>query len=303
MRVFAECMACMIRQVEKGLRILEPEIDELEIVKAQKQMMKLITTFDLETTNNVVLGGKTYAIIAEVLQTKDPYKELKHKYNQIALDLYPEVKELVKNADQPLVMAVKASIMGNAIDFGAADDINIHKELESLAENNLGGKQNIQKFTDIIKESKKIMILGDNSGEIVFDKIFIEELQELYPSKEIIYSVRGGPIINDVTMEDAKFVGMTEICEVVEASSTPGIYLKECSNSFNEHFNTADLILSKGQGNFEAMIDINAEWATIFFLLKAKCILMSKIFNVPQGTLILVEKDKNLVDKVGKRKW
>ena len=298
MRVFAECMPCIVKQIETAIKLLAPETSENIIVRAQQKLMKQIGETDLDNTPNIILGTYAYTIIAEVLGIKDPYKELKDKYNKLALELYPQVKEMVDKSSDPLMTAAKASIMGNAIDFGAPSEINLIKELKKLEENGLGGKRNFKQFVESIKKAKNIIILGDNCGEIVFDKIFIEKLKETFPDKNLTYSVRGGPIINDSTMEDAKFVGMDKIIEIVEASATPGIYLERSSPEFIKKFKNADLILSKGQGNFEALLEIDTSWTETYYMLKAKCNLMVKIFDVPLGTLLLVKKDGNILSRM-----
>ncbi|MGQ4875952.1 MAG: ARMT1-like domain-containing protein, partial [Promethearchaeia archaeon] len=139
-----------------------------------------------------------------------------------------------------------------------------------------------------------LLILGDNSGEIVFDRILIEILQELYPNLEIIYSVRAGPIINDATMEDAEFAGLTKIVKVIEAPAAPGIELSIASDEFKYYFlNESEVILSKGQGNFESLYGINMPNKEVYYLLKAKCNLMERIFNVKIGDLIFKKKTKD----------
>lgn len=303
MKLFPECMPCMVDQVRKALVLLAPNIKQDRIVEAQQELMKRLGSLDLKSTSNVLIGAVTYDVVGDFLNLEDPYAEIKKRYNNIAMKLYPRVKKMVEVSDHPLTMALRASIMGNSIDFGAPTNINIEAEIENLSNNDLGGEENIRDFVQHIKRSHNILVLGDNAGEIVFDKILVETLSEHYPDKTLTYSVRGGPIINDSTMEDAKFVGMHEICNVVETSATPGIYLEESSDEFVNIFKSADLILSKGQGNFEAVIDIPTDWVDVYFLLKAKCDLMTKIFDVPGGTLLLVKKDKILVDRIANDKY
>ncbi len=230
----------------------------------------------------------------------DTFKAQKEAFNKIAMDLIHKIDEMIKNSNQPLLTAIRVCILGNSIDFGAPLEIDIEKELKGIENNDLGGSSNIDQFLNSIKNAKKILILGDNAGEIVFDKIFIENLKKSYPDKDIIYSVRRGPIINDATMTDAMSVGIDKVCTVVEASPTAGISLEGCSAEFISVFNISDLILSKGQGNFESLIDLDnpTTGAETYFLLKAKCALMEKIFNVPMGTLLLVKKEPEFIRKI-----
>jgi uncharacterized protein with ATP-grasp and redox domains len=297
MKYFADCFTCYMNQIHRALRLLSPGIEERKVVDAQHTMMKFISQCDLDKTNNISFGTEVYRVVAETLGVRDPYKTLKIKFNQIALDLYPKLILIVKNSKNHIFTAIQMSIMGNAIDFGTSEDINIEKELNALSKQDLGGKVNIDNFIQSIKKAKKILVIGDNTGEIVFDRIMIEQILEEYPNKQIYYAVRRGPIINDSTLEDAKFVGMDKICPIVETSASPGLIVNKSTQKFIETFNQADLIISKGQGNFEAIVDENTSWTEVYFLLKAKCKVMETIFHVPIGTLLLVKKDVNLIER------
>jgi uncharacterized protein with ATP-grasp and redox domains len=320
MKLYPECMTCFMDQVNRAFRLLKPDLSEDIIVEAQHELMSEISKTDIQRIPNVMLGTMTYGLIARKLSVKDPYYELKKKYNAIALDLYPRVKKMIAErkfamqkkenksktvvltqTEEALLLAVRASILGNAIDFGSPFPIDVAKELETIESDDLGGESNIYNFVKSLKQAVNILILGDNAGEIVFDKLFIEELHELYPEKKITYSVRGGPIINDATMEDALAIGLNKICKIVVTSATPGIYLKHSTPEFIRSFESADLILSKGQGNFETLIDIPTPKAEVYFLLKAKCTLMEKIFHVKLGTLLLVKKEKDMVQRIGNK--
>jgi len=306
-------MACMMQQIQNGLRLLKPNILEYEIVRAQQKLMKIISEQDLSKINNVILGAKTYEIISEVLETKDPYKNLKKKYNDKALELYSNLKNSIdkfytqniqnlnsSELEEILNLVLKASIIGNSIDFGTNLNINIEQEIEKLINTKLISNVEIKEFINDINKSNKILIVGDNAGEIVFDKLFIEKLKKIFPHKEIIYSVRAGPIINDATLEDAEYINLTKTCRVVESSVSPGIILEWSSKDFIEIFNSSNFIISKGQGNFESIIDIDTTNKNVYFLLKIKCILIQKIFKMPIGSIVLMKKNKELIDRVEK---
>lgn len=297
MRYFADCFTCYMNQIHKALRLLDPDIDERKIVNAQKKMMEFVAKTDLDNTNNISFGTEVYSIVAETLGVKDPYKELKRKYNQLALDLYPKIKNIVVKSNHQLKSAIQMSIMGNSIDFGASNTIDLDKELEEIEKNAKNGKLNIEELIQSINKSKIILILGDNTGEIVFDRILIEQILTEFSDKKIYYSVRSGPIINDSTMEDARFVGLDKICAIVETSASPGIIIDKSTTEFVKVFEEADLIISKGQGNFEAIVDIDTDDKDVYLLLKAKCMLMTYIFELPLGSLILQKKNNFLLNK------
>jgi hypothetical protein len=134
----------------------------------------------------------------------------------------------------------------------------------------------------------------DNAGEIVFDKLLVEIMLKTFPELKITCSVRSGPIINDATLEDAKFVGLTDLVQVIEASGTPGIYLPTTTDEFKKQFFLKDgVILSKGQGNFESLHGMEIPDKEVYYLLKAKCSLMERLFSVKEGQIIFKRKTEN----------
>ena len=146
-------------------------------------------------------------------------------------------------------------------------------------------------FRKSIDKAKHLLILGDNAGEIVFDKLLVLNIKDLYPKLEIIYSVRSSPIINDATIEDAKFISLTDLVQVVESSATPGVDIATSTEEFKEIFSRKEgVILSKGQGNFETLYGLEIPQKDIYYLLKVKCNLMERIFNVKIGDLIFKKK-------------
>ena len=212
----------------------------------------------------------------------DPYDEEKRNSNRIALDLYKYWKPRVHAADDPFNMALRLAIAGNIMDFAVAS----HRfDLEETIGDALGTDLPIDhssRLHESIKSSRNILYLGDNAGEIVFDKLFIETLAH----SDVTYVVRGGPAINDSLMEDAMEVGMDAVATVIsngfDASST---LLDKCSPEFLSAFEKADLIISKGQGNLEGLIDTRDP--RIFFLFMVKCDVVAEIIGVDKGSLVV----------------
>jgi len=303
MRIFTECISCLFDQIDRAIRLLSLSCSDDIIISAQQEFMKIIADMDLHKVKNHELSYEAYRIVGKTLNVSDPFKEQKERFNKIALDLLPQVRVLIQGSKNPISTALRACILGNSIDFGAPLQINLSEELGNLEKNDLGGPNNIETFIRSLERSKNILILGDNAGEIVFDRIFIETVMNNFPNKHIYYSVRKAPIINDSTLEDAKIAGITELCTVVESSATAGISLEDSSPEFLSEFKSADLIISKGQGNFESLVDISADTAEVYFLLKAKCPLMEKIFSVPSGTLLLVKKEEELIERINSGKF
>jgi uncharacterized protein with ATP-grasp and redox domains len=235
-------------------------------------------------------GKMVYKIISDILGVKDLYHSLKEEYNILALNYYDDVKKLVDSAKDPLFEAIIASALGNTLDPSAQHDIDLINDLNTFNPKNLV-INDYQKFQKSIENSIQMLILGDNAGEIVFDKLLIETLIRLHPELEIVYAVRDGPIINDATLEDAKFIGLIDIVKVIESPAAPGIEIWNASEEFREYFyRKGGIILSKGQGNFESIMDMDIPEKDVYYLLKAKCPVMEKLFGVNLGDLIFQKK-------------
>ena len=288
-----ECVGCIFNQVLKAFRLLKPDIERETIVHAQKKVMEYLIPLDFDEISAPIVGGFTYSLVAELLDLHDPYKELKQKYNDLALRYYDEVKEVIQNTADPLFEALAAAALGNTVDFASQHKIDLVKDIKEFSPDNLKINDYAQ-FQKSLKNYSQILILGDNCGEIVFDKLLVETLQELYPDLEIIYAVRSKPIINDSTIEDAQYIGLTDLVKVIEISPVPGVDLSRATEEFKKYFYSEEnFILSKGQGNFECLYGMEVPNKEIFYLLKAKCPLMERIFGVPVGSLIFKEKTKN----------
>jgi len=180
-------------------------------------------------------------------------------------------------------MAIKVAIAGNIIDFGVNNRIssgfNIEEELEDTLEQDFA-IFDYADFKDALKDVDEILYLADNTGEIVFDRVLIEEL-----GKRVIYVVRDKPIINDATMEDALFCKMDKVARVISSGcDAPGTILRYCSKEFLTYYSRAKLIISKGQGNYETLSE---EKKPVFFLLKTKCSIIANDLGCKTGDIIL----------------
>jgi uncharacterized protein with ATP-grasp and redox domains len=229
-----------------------------------------------------VMAQQIHRLIRRLSSCDDPYKELKDRSNRYALELYPELRQRIDNASNPLETALRFAIAGNIIDFGVnnkLDRIDLSKTIEQALSEPVFGE--IEELYYAITSSKKILYLGDNAGEIVFDRLLIEEL----PADKITFVVRGGPIINDATMADARTTGMTDLVKVIDnGSDAPGTIIEECSDTFKQIFTNADLIIAKGQGNYETLTDVHKN---IFFILKAKCSVIAKHLGCELGSFVV----------------
>lgn len=211
------------------------------------------------------------------------YSELKHRFNQLALKLYPELRERIRADQRPITLAVKLAIAGNAIDAGiksTLSDADLHEAVELALSSELAGDSTL--LVQAIRNAGSILYLADNAGEIVFDKLLLE----LLPRHKITVVVRGRDILNDATMDDALATGLTEIVNVIDnGSDAPGTLLPDCGSDFLRCLEQADLVIAKGQGNFETLKGALHQEA--FFLMKVKCEIVAAEVGIPMGSLII----------------
>ena len=247
------------------------------------EVMKRLVQLPLDVTPPQV-GRIIHRLIKEITGKDDPYQRVKRRYNEMALEMYPGLCERVQASEDPVLTAVKLAIAGNIVDFGALSG---NFDLEQVVEETLSSdfaSDDYESFRRAFERADHIVYLGDNTGEIVFDRILIETLLKLVRA-QIVFVVRGAPIINDATMEDARFVGMDQVVQVIsDGSDTPATVLSECSPEVSEAYHAADMVIVKGQGSYESLSD---EHGPLFFLLKAKCPVVAEDLGVKVGGIIL----------------
>jgi hypothetical protein len=272
---------------------LKPNISREIILDTQKKLMDYLVGFDIEKRASPIIGKVAYNLVAEALGVNDPYASIKKKYNKLALQFYDEARKIVSNAEDPLFEAIIVAALGNTIDFGTNHKIDFIHDIKNFTPDKLA-INDYETFKKSLLDTNHLLILLDNAGEIVFDKLLVETMLKTFPELEITCSVRSAPIINDATLEDAKLVGLTDLVQVIEASGTPGIDLPTTKEEFKKHFFLKDgVILSKGQGNFESLYGMEIPDKEVYYLLKAKCSLMERLFSVKEGNIIFKRKTEN----------
>jgi hypothetical protein len=279
--------------VFRAFKLLKPDISRETILDTQKKLMEYLMSFDLEKKASPIIGKVVYNLVAEALGVNDPYASIKKQYNQLALQFYDEAKKIVTSAEDPLFEAIIVAALGNTIDLGTHHKIDFINDIKNFTPDNLA-INDYETFKQSLQDTNHLLILLDNAGEIVFDKLLVETLIKTFPELKITCSVRSAPIINDATMEDARFVGLTDMVKVIEASATPGIHIPTTTDEFKKYFFLKDgVILSKGQGNFESLHGMEIPEKEVYYLLKAKCSLMERLFSVKQGNIIFKRKTEN----------
>jgi len=276
MKTYLDCLPCFINQALRAGRIATN--DEKKIKKLLDEVGKLIEKIPSENTPPET-GAIIYKKVSEITNNFDPYKKIKEKNIKHAMQLYPELKFVVKESNDSLLTAIRLAVAGNVIDLGVDKEFNIVEDIETILHQEFS-VFDYEFFKQELETAKEILYIGDNAGEAVFDKILIEEL-----NKKVTFAVREIPVINDVTLIEAKQIGIDKIAKIISSGSiAPGTILKNCNKKFLEIFNNADMVISKGQGNYEGLSDVNR---SIFFLLKAKCPVIANNLGVKENDIIL----------------
>lgn len=273
MNTALDCMPCFMKMAIRDARLACPgdEAMQHDIVIAWGRMLGELD-FNAPPPD---IARHLSDLVRAKTGCGDLYYDDKQEANARVLELLPEIKAMVvaereKIGGDPLALALELAIIGNYIDRGVDLEVDWEAELESVTDSI--DSEILENFKLLAVSGAKILMLGDNTGEIVLDMLLVEELQRL--GCQVTYAVRSKPVINDATMADAEAVGMTKLCAVVESGvDTPGTVIERCLPEFVERMRDADLILSKGQGNFESLEGI---WPGVFCAFKVKCRRVSK---------------------------
>jgi uncharacterized protein with ATP-grasp and redox domains len=230
--------------------------------------------------------------LREISGVDDPYRPAKDRFNRLAMEMYPKLAARVKSARHPFLMAVRLSIAGNVLDLSVNGEITEEQVREAVDQALLDPfSGDVAEFHRAAAEAANILYLADNAGEIVFDRLLIEQLG---PAR-VTLVVRGSPVINDATPVDAQTVGLHKIVEVVDnGSDAPGTVLHDCSEEFRRRFREADLIIAKGQGNFETLSD---EPGRLYFLFKVKCSAVASHLGLAVGYQVLKRSSSAMIGR------
>ncbi|NLJ80184.1 MAG: DUF89 family protein [Firmicutes bacterium] len=289
MRIQLDCIHCTLRQVLEAARYAssDPAVHKEIILKS----LDLLANYDFSETPPT-LGRAINRLVSEYTNNEDPYREIKAQSIQMALEVYPELQKFVKEQDDPLRAAVHISAIGNLIDAGAYADLHLF-DLRSRLKGELKKEfalLDLEELRRDLKTARTILILGDNAGETVLDRILINEIKNSGENKpQIYYGVRSAPVINDATWEDAVASGLDQETTIVETGSTTAGFIEaEADSEFLKLYSQADLVISKGQGNYETLSE--SDQRTIYFILIAKCRAAADDIGVGLGDYVLLKK-------------
>jgi uncharacterized protein with ATP-grasp and redox domains len=280
MNTCLECIPCIFRQALDAARRVsdDPAFHE----RIARDVAGWIQRADLRQSPPV-MAERLHRHLRDMTGIADPYAESKKRNNALALSLLPELRAQLARSVEPLALAVRLAIAGNLIDLGPKSDLSEEEVVAAISraeETPLRG--DIEAFRKRAASAADILYLADNAGEIVLDRLLIESLGP----ERVTVAVRGHPVINDATLEDARTAGLTDLVTVLaNGSATPGTVLDGCSDEFRQRFERADLVISKGQGNYETLNEVARD---IFFLFKVKCPVVAKMTRLPLGAQALV---------------
>lgn len=286
MRTYEECIPCLAGQIRRVAELATNDREKrAEIIS---NALKTLAEMGFENPPPY-LGQTLYRTVKELSGNADPYKEFKRHFNRVGLELYPELRKIVGKSNVPFRTSVLISLAGNIIDFAPDHQIRllytIHKFLDDPPVIDF-----IPDLKRALEKARTVLIIGDNAGETIFDRLFIESAPK---KQDYFYAVRGGAVINDATIDDALESGINRVSTVLSTGSdAPGVILNDCSSSFRNVFEVADVVVAKGMGNFETLCDIRHK--KIFFILIAKCDLVAKHVGCSVGDGIVMQKNEGV---------
>ena len=276
MKTYLDCLPCMMNQALRTGRIATD--NEEQVKEILDEVGSAIKDVPMRNTP-AQTGAIVYQKVREITGVVDPYKQIKAESIKEALALYPKLENYINNSDNKLLTAIRIAIAGNVVDFGINKMYDLEKELLKIMDQKFG-IFDYAEFKEQLQKANSVLYIGDNAGESVFDKILIEQL-----CVPVTYVVRGIPIINDATFQDAVDSGLDEVAEIVSSGTTaPGTIMELCTNDFVQRFEEADMVISKGQGNYEGLANVSRQ---VFFLLKAKCHIVAKHLNIVEDDIVL----------------
>ena len=279
METYLDCIPCLIRQALDSVRAVTDDAAVHE--RVLREVFRAAREMDMRQSAPV-MAQHIHRLVRELSGEVDPYRQIKERFTRLALGIYPYLQSCVAEAADAMTTAVQLAIAGNVIDLGVSgslDDAQVHRAIDKALTVPLRGY--LPSFSEAVCGAESILYLADNAGEIVFDRLLIEQIG---PAK-VTLAVRGSPVINDATAEDARAAGLDELVEVIDnGSDAPGTILGDCSDAFRRRFDQADLIIAKGQGNYETLSEVEGD---IFFVLMAKGPIIARDLGCEVGDFIL----------------
>jgi hypothetical protein len=281
MKIDERCLDCIYDQSKRVCDLLHVSQEQKQAIDALTH--RHIASFDHQTTppHN---AAPLYEAIAELLGVEDLYQAFKKESSQKAKAFIPLCEAHIASSEDPLFTATKTAVAGNVIDLAAVMLYDLEEELEKIYHTPFS-IDDFHALKATLAQTKTLVYLADNAGEEIFDKLYIQTIKTLYPHIEVYYFVRGRPIINDLTCQDALASGMDEVALIVDSGvPTPGLAMELMNDEARALFEKAECIIAKGMGNFECLGELKAY--PIFFLFKVKCNVVAKAVGAALGDIV-----------------
>jgi hypothetical protein len=289
MKTFMDCIPCFARQALDAVRMVTD--DEKVHERVLREVLRAASEMDLDESPPA-MGQRIHRLIRTLSGDADPYREVKRRSTRLALSMYQKLKDRVERSANPLAAAASLAAAGNVIDLGVntrLEEEQVERALDRALSEPLNGR--VKELARAVADAREILYLADNAGEIVFDRLLVEQM----PLERVTVAVRGRPVINDATIDDAQAAGLTDLVEVVaNGSDAPGTILADCSEGFRRRFERADVVVAKGQGNYETLSGAGRD---IFFLLMVKCPVIAAHLGCEAGTLVLRRSPRPAAEK------
>ena len=282
MKLNLDCIPCFQRQALQAVRFISDDEKLHERVLREVAKKLLESNWDLTPPE---LAHQIHSIVKRITNENDPYKKVKKESNDLVLKIYPELKQKVKKSRDPLRTAVRLAIAGNIIDFGVPQEFNLEKTIREVLKKKFA-IDDYKKLQEKLKDAKTLLFFVDNAGEIGLDKLLVETFLETKKLKKIDFVVKGGPIINDATLEDAVYMGLDGLPNsefLTMSNGEVGTGPARSSQTVKRWIREHDLVVSKGQGNYEGL----SEHDGLFFMLMVKCPIIASDLGVEVGDIIL----------------
>ena len=282
MKINLDCIPCFQRQALQAVRFISD--DERLHEQVLKKVMKTLLELEWDSTPPE-MAREVHKLIRSLTKENDPYKEVKKESNDLVLKMYPRCKGIVERSKDPLRTAIRFAIAGNIIDFGALQEFNLKKTIKEVLKKKFA-IDDYKRLKEKLKDAKTLLFFTDNAGEIGFDRLVVETILKKRKIDRIRFVVKGGPIINDATFEDAVYMSLDELPNVEfltvsngDVGTGPNRSSQKVKGWIEEH----DLVISKGQGNYEDLSEYNG----IFFMLMAKCPIIASDLGVKVKDIVL----------------
>lgn len=276
MKTYLDCYPCFLRQALDAARYAGADDDRQRAIL--DLVLDTLRSLDPASTPPEI-GDAIHRIVRQETGGRDPYAGAKEEATQQALSLYPRLKTLVAEASDPLQVAVRLAIAGNIIDLAPSSSYDLWATVERVLDQPFAVDDS-HAFSRALSSTDGLLYLADNAGETVFDRVLIESLDV-----PVVYAVKGGPVLNDATLDDAESAGLDRVSKVVSTGSdAPGTVLGLCSAEFRRRYDEAQMIVAKGQANYETL---SGEGERLFFLLQTKCHVIAEDVGAPQGSIVL----------------